>query len=144
MGEPILDTVLHPGDLLYLPRGTIHQVGLFTRSETALELISLLSIRATACLRSTACTSPSPATSSTPGLTFWRNSCLQLLQVLPLTTQRSERVCPGIYSYLFLLELVLLTFIHINMRVERVIPGTTSLSWVSLMNPAKRGTLRRP
>ena len=29
MGEPILDTVLYPGDLLYLPRGTIHQVGLF-------------------------------------------------------------------------------------------------------------------
>jgi len=25
VGEPILDTVLYPGDLLYLPRGTIHQ-----------------------------------------------------------------------------------------------------------------------
>merc|ERR1712210_73419 len=25
VGEPILDAVLHPGDLLYLPRGTIHQ-----------------------------------------------------------------------------------------------------------------------
>jgi len=25
VGEPILDTVLHPGDMLYLPRGTIHQ-----------------------------------------------------------------------------------------------------------------------
>jgi bifunctional lysine-specific demethylase and histidyl-hydroxylase NO66 len=25
IGEPLLDTVLRPGDLLYLPRGTIHQ-----------------------------------------------------------------------------------------------------------------------
>ena len=25
VGEPILETVLHPGDMLYLPRGTIHQ-----------------------------------------------------------------------------------------------------------------------
>ena len=32
MGEPILDTVLEAGDMLYFPRGTIHQVfcnGLF-------------------------------------------------------------------------------------------------------------------
>lgn len=26
LGKPILDTVLDPGDLLYFPRGTIHQV----------------------------------------------------------------------------------------------------------------------
>lgn len=25
IGEPLLDTILRPGDLLYLPRGTIHQ-----------------------------------------------------------------------------------------------------------------------
>lgn len=25
IGQPLLDTVLRPGDLLYLPRGTIHQ-----------------------------------------------------------------------------------------------------------------------
>lgn len=25
LGEPLLDTVLQPGDLLYLPRGTLHQ-----------------------------------------------------------------------------------------------------------------------
>lgn len=26
LGEPILDVVLEPGDLLYFPRGTYHQV----------------------------------------------------------------------------------------------------------------------
>ena len=26
LGEPILDVVLEPGDLLYFPRGTFHQV----------------------------------------------------------------------------------------------------------------------
>lgn len=26
IGEPVLDAVLHPGDLLYFPRGWIHQV----------------------------------------------------------------------------------------------------------------------
>jgi uncharacterized membrane protein len=26
IGDPILDVVLEPGDLLYFPRGTIHQV----------------------------------------------------------------------------------------------------------------------
>ena len=26
IGKPILDTVLNPGDLLYFPRGVIHQV----------------------------------------------------------------------------------------------------------------------
>lgn len=26
IGEPILDVILQPGDLLYFPRGTIHQV----------------------------------------------------------------------------------------------------------------------
>ena len=26
IGEPILDAILQPGDLLYFPRGTIHQV----------------------------------------------------------------------------------------------------------------------
>lgn len=26
IGNPILDVVLEPGDLLYFPRGTIHQV----------------------------------------------------------------------------------------------------------------------
>ncbi len=29
IGEPCLDVVLEAGDLLYLPRGTIHQVSLF-------------------------------------------------------------------------------------------------------------------
>lgn len=28
IGDPILDVVLEPGDLLYFPRGTIHQVSL--------------------------------------------------------------------------------------------------------------------
>ena len=28
LGEPILDVVLEPGDLLYFPRGTYHQVTL--------------------------------------------------------------------------------------------------------------------
>ena len=26
IGEPILDVILQPGDMLYFPRGTIHQV----------------------------------------------------------------------------------------------------------------------
>ena len=26
IGEPILDTILEPGDVMYFPRGTIHQV----------------------------------------------------------------------------------------------------------------------
>ena len=26
IGEPIVDVILEPGDLLYFPRGTIHQV----------------------------------------------------------------------------------------------------------------------
>lgn len=30
LGKPILDTVLDPGDLLYFPRGTIHQVNSFS------------------------------------------------------------------------------------------------------------------
>lgn len=30
IGEPILDVILHPGDMLYFPRGTIHQVGACT------------------------------------------------------------------------------------------------------------------
>lgn len=29
IGNPILDVVLEPGDLLYFPRGTIHQVKFF-------------------------------------------------------------------------------------------------------------------
>ncbi len=28
IGEPIIDCVLEPGDLLYFPRGFIHQVGM--------------------------------------------------------------------------------------------------------------------
>ena len=27
LGELILDVILEPGDLLYFPRGTVHQVG---------------------------------------------------------------------------------------------------------------------
>ena len=45
IGEPILDVILEAGDLLYFPRGTIHQVGramwhvnhcLFSNSEVSL------------------------------------------------------------------------------------------------------------
>lgn len=30
IGEPILDVTLEPGDLLYFPRGVIHQVSIIT------------------------------------------------------------------------------------------------------------------
>ena len=30
IGEPILDVILQPGDMLYFPRGTIHQVRIGT------------------------------------------------------------------------------------------------------------------
>lgn len=31
IGKPIMEVVLEPGDVLYMPRGTIHQVGLAIR-----------------------------------------------------------------------------------------------------------------
>ena len=30
IGSPVLDVVLEPGDMLYFPRGFIHQVKLYT------------------------------------------------------------------------------------------------------------------
>ena len=50
IGEPILDVILEAGDLLYFPRGTIHQVGhavwhvnhcLFSNSYVGVPLFSL-------------------------------------------------------------------------------------------------------
>ncbi len=44
IGEPCLDVVLEAGDLLYLPRGTIHQVTLFPFIENIIFIIYLISL----------------------------------------------------------------------------------------------------
>ena len=44
IGEPILDVILQPGDMLYFPRGTIHQVAPSTLSSTALSHVTLISL----------------------------------------------------------------------------------------------------
>ena len=75
LGKPILDTVLDPGDLLYFPRGTIHQVKhpCFPFLSDSLFVVgccdgqALFSCRGTVWRTPTPCTSQCPATRKTHG-----------------------------------------------------------------------------
>ena len=88
LGDPLAEVVLRPGDMLYLPRGTVHQAkshGPFSPGTcharcVHLHITGFLSshlqkLRRGGVSTLTRCTSPSPSVGSTRGATFsrWRS-----------------------------------------------------------------------